>query len=359
MYRADHFLSTAVGVVLILTLSMKPGVAKELIEGEPALRLAAGCPGTFTDGQPDPPDINVTSCHTTIVDCRPDEPSVDCGKRALMAGDWERAVQSFDQASDSCEADYGKFLGRLFRLYANFNNRFFAKDAEGRLYNQTHVTSDLNPPFTPEGMIYQQQYSCLADRHFLAGDSLIDRSLERIWENTCRLGGIGGGALPIRWVQGRCEAPLLDTVMTGIWDRVDAVLLYLHLFGSPGETKRFKNIVRKSSHVPCEDLACQPFFIDDQEVPRLPADSEWLLNFLRRASSEIFDPERDPQAVFYWSDIDGDGKVSPSDRVLARWYDPIGGQPTLALEDTSVAALWTTARLHRLTTLAHDGCRSI
>jgi hypothetical protein len=306
-----------------------------------SLTLARGCPKGFTDGNPDPADIDVSSCHTTLLTCAPDESALDCGKRALMAGDWELAVQTFTDAPSSCETQYGQFLARLFRLYANFNNQFFSRDSEGTLYNQIHRTVDLNIPLTDKGRLYQQHYSCLADQHFLAGDSLIDALLEQIWANDCRLHGLAGGPLPIRWVQGRCEAPLLDTVMVGVWDRVDAVLTYQYLFGSPTETKRFRHLLRRSNDGPCDGVACQPLFVDDQEVSRLPADSEWLLNYIHKASNELFNPQRDPQAVYYWRDADGNGHISPLDQVLVRWCDATTGQPTLELDNVTVAGQWT------------------
>jgi hypothetical protein len=304
-------------------------------------RLAHGCPGELTDGLPDPPDIDVTSCHTVLLDCGPAESPLDCGKRALMAGDWELAVQSFDQAADSCEADYGRFLSRLLRLYANFNNRFFTLDTDGKPFNQVHTPFQLHQPFTPAGKIYQQHYSCLANAHFHLSDSLIDLYLERLWSNQCRLAGIGGGPLPIRWVQGHCQAPLFDTVMIGVWDRVDAVLLYQHAYGSPAETKRYHRLFRGSNPRDCTDIACQPLAIDGQAVVRLPADSEWLLNFIHQASTELFNPQRDSQAVFVWTDADGNGAASPSDRVQVRWCDLANDHPTLPLADASVAAQWT------------------
>jgi hypothetical protein len=49
--------------------------------------------------------------------------------------------------------------------------------------------------------------------------------------------------LPIRWGQGKCAAPLFDGVFHGVWDWVDAVLMYLHADGSPAEAKRFVRII--------------------------------------------------------------------------------------------------------------------
>jgi hypothetical protein len=225
-------------------------------------------------------------------------------------------------------------------LYANFNNQFFATDSDGKFDNQIHMTRDLNSPFTAKGLVYQQQYSCLADQHFLLADSLIDALLDHIWADDCHLEGLTGGPLPIRWMQGRCEAPLLDTVMVGVWDRVDAVLIYQHLFGSPAETKRFRGFLKRSNAEPGDAVARQPLIIDGQEVVRLPADAEWFLNHIHRASNQLFNVQRGPQAVFFWSDDDQDGQVSRSDRVLARWCDAATGQPTLDLQDATLAAQW-------------------
>ena len=93
------------------------------------LQLARNCPVSFLDGLPDVPDINTRSCHTTPVTCEAEEPPLNCGKRALMAQDWETALRAFERAALSHgegfgEAIYGRYLARIFRVYADFNNLF-------------------------------------------------------------------------------------------------------------------------------------------------------------------------------------------------------------------------------------------
>lgn len=309
--------------------------------------LARGCPEEYRDGNPQPPDLNVRSCHTQLVECSEGESAKDCGKRALMAGDWERAVQAFDAAPDSCEAYYGRYLSRLFRLYAHYNNLFFSDILE-KDYNKNHLTRDLNVLINPEASLYFKHYACLANESFnesdLSASSLIDRYLELVWEKGCELRGppnVEEGWLPIRWIQGRCEAPLVDTVFVGRWDRVDAVLMYQWLFGSPAETKRFINFLSGSSTEPCDDVVCQPLILGGIGIARLPADSEWLLKFVRKSSQELFHPERSKWGVFYWEDRNHNGKADLSDAVLARLCNPVTGLPTLELKDATVGATWT------------------
>lgn len=309
--------------------------------------LAPGCPQEYTDGAQQPPDINIRSCHTQLIECLAGESAIDCGKRALMAGDWERAVEMFESAGNSCEAVYGRFLARLFRLYANYNNLFFSDILE-KDYNKNHLTRDLNVPINPEAYHYYRHYACLANEFYsengLTDNSLIDHYLEVIWEKKCELRGPSGikdGLLPIRWIQGRCEAPLVDTVFVGRWDRVDAVLIYQWLMGSPAETKRFINVISPSNNEECDDPICEPLIIDGKEIARPPADSEWFLKFVRVSSLEFFNPDRSRWGVFYWNDNNKNNKIDKSDAVLARLCNPVTGDPTLELENATAGALWT------------------
>lgn len=323
--------------------------------------LARNCPDLYRDGLSQPPDMNVRSCHTRFSQCQDDESPLNCGKRALMAGDWEQAVRAFAAAGNSCEAIYGSYLSRLFRLYANYNNLFFSDILE-KNYNKNHLTRDLNVPLNPEADHYYSHYSCLANEVYKENDfstkSLIDEYLERIWEKECELRGppeIKDGLLPIRWIQGRCDSPLFDTVFVGRWDRVDAVLIYQWLMGSPAETKRFRNFLAPSNTEPCNDPICQPLILGGVEIARLPKDSEWFLKFVRNSSQELFNPHRSRWGVFYWEDRNDNRRIDPADGVLARLCDPKTGNPTLNLEKASVAALWT----YRKATVDRPGQRRI
>src|SRR5687768_4950133 len=51
--------------------------ADDGIERAGGLKLAWGCPAAFTDGDPNPPDIDILSCHTEPVTCRQEESLVD------------------------------------------------------------------------------------------------------------------------------------------------------------------------------------------------------------------------------------------------------------------------------------------
>ncbi len=329
------------------------------------LKLAVGCPAEFTDGHPQPPDINPRSCHTVQVRCQRGESAVNCGKRALMAGDWETAVGAFDLApDDSGEAIYGRYLARLFRLYADFNNMFFG-DVFGEGFNQVSLTRDLNTPLNNPGRVYIGHYVCLANTDYFPGPnpylrqqwsieygtSLIDKYLDQIILGKHTLRGVDGGPLPIRWVQGKCHAPLYDAIFQGVWDWVDAVLLYQHLFGSPAETKRFDIglIFSESSRTPCQGELCGPYSKDDLHgrpvpVPRLSDDAEWFLDRLFRASQALFDPERvvpGEEPVFYWRDTNGNGTVDASDGFTVQLYKTDTMEPLLALEDATLGAQWT------------------
>jgi hypothetical protein len=169
------------------------------IGGEPAqdlglaitnsLQVARNCPASFLDGVPDVPDINIRSCHTTPVTCEAEELPLNCGKRALMAQDWETALKAFERAAlahgdDLGEAIYGRYLARLFRVYADFNNLFF-EDAFGAGFNQTHLTRDLHDPGSSQGRAALGHVACLAKPVYRYGDlffntSLIDIDLQRI-----------------------------------------------------------------------------------------------------------------------------------------------------------------------------------
>jgi hypothetical protein len=336
-------------------------------DGSRGLKLALGCPAEFTDGNPHPPDINVLSCHTEPITCQEGEALVDCGKRALMAGDWETAIRVFERAPDSGEAIYGRYLARLFRLYAAYNNDFFG-DVFGEDYNQLSLTRDLNTPLNSQGRVYIGHYVCLANRLYFPGitqyqreqlsiehgTSFIDKYLAQIVDGQYTLTGLEGGPLAIRWTQGKCSALLYDAVYQGIWDWVDAVLIYQSLFGSPAETKRWDIGLLKgeSNTAPCPtgDEVCGPYSkpsLDDQEqipVPRLSNDGEWFLSFLLKASQRLFEPGRvlpGREPVFIWRDTNANQTVDASDGFAVQLYKTGTADPILALEQATLGAQWT------------------
>jgi hypothetical protein len=122
----------------------------------------------FTDGDPSLPDIDIRACHTQTVACQESEGSLRCGKRALIAGDWETALRAFSRtalpgSAEFGEAIYGRYLARLFRLYANWNN-MFCNGLIHNGFNKKALTRDLNNLEFPWGRIYQQQYTCLVNQ---------------------------------------------------------------------------------------------------------------------------------------------------------------------------------------------------
>jgi hypothetical protein len=275
-----------------------------------------------------------------------------------MAQDWETALKAFERAAlahgdDFGEAIYGRYLARLFRVYADFNNLFF-EDAFGAGFNQTHLTRDLHDPASTQGRVTLGHVACLAKPVYRYGNlffntSLIDIDLQRIVDGRYSLRGIEESALPIRWGQGKCAAPLFDGVFRGVWDWVDAVIMYLHAYGSPAEAKRFVRIFGPRdapSKTPCppDDELCGPYVKDGEEVARVPRDAEFLLNLVFQAGQGVFDPNRfvpGQEPIFFWRDTNGNGQPDASDGFTAQLYQAITGEPVLDLQNATLGAQWT------------------
>ncbi len=337
----------------------KGDVGEDLsLVGPRPLNLAPSCPAVYTDGNPRPADINIRSCHTQLITCQRGESPIRCGKRALMSGDWETALEAFDRAASRLEEDfgeaiYGRYLARLFRLYADYNNMFFG-DAFGEGFNQTHLTRDLHDWTLPQGYVFMGHHACLANEvyippNLLFSKSHIDIDLQLIVQGHYHLSGLEGGALPIRWVQGNCEAPIFDVEFRGNWDFVDAVLMYVWLYGSPAEAERFLGILGPAdapSRTPClpDDQVCKPLVKDGQPIPRLPRDAERLAKFYFPAHQAFFNLNRFPpgqEPIFFVHDVDGDGSIDGKDGITVNIFKTGTDVPVLAIENTTLAAQWT------------------
>ncbi len=190
--------------------------------------LAEGCPTTLYDGKTsfDGPaqltDVATKSCHTELISCGLQEKPLACGRRALMRADYNQAIRQFRQVdvkeadgldSNECAAVYGEYLAVLWRLGANWNNRFFSNppyDAPGfdRAYHHKHMMRDINNPTSASDRPtneYFRQFSCLNQRTYqtasptvapksFARDTLLDELLATIWRHD-------------HWAQGAEGAP--------------------------------------------------------------------------------------------------------------------------------------------------------
>jgi hypothetical protein len=279
------------------------------------------------------------------VECLETEEPLDCAKRALMAGDWDQALEIFLNADNNCEAIYGRYLARMMMIYTDYCNLIFS-DFIDLDYNRHHLLRDLVEIGKPGFVFGHHHFSCLARASFWESPktpTLVERDLELIWENQCTLAAPDGGPLPIRLVIGFCEDPLIDMIALGIWDPVDAVAVYQLPYGAPPLSVRFQNIFDFSScDSACkpEDVVCEPMEIDGKNYPRLPADSERFLSYVYKASLQLFEPSRSQTGVVIWDDADGNCQASPMDRVYLRFCDTLSGEPIFNLTDVNVAATW-------------------
>ncbi|MBI4208295.1 MAG: PD40 domain-containing protein [Deltaproteobacteria bacterium] len=329
-------------------------------EGEPTASrprtVANACPEKFMDGEDEEAvDLYVQSCHSVLVECATDENALSCGKRALESGDWETALEQFStgeaEGINLCEATYGRFLARLFRLYADANHLFFDDVIELNLNRHKRLRA-LYMPTSPLGATFHKHFDCLNRDQFWERTSqptLIEQDLQEIWANDCTLADLQGEPLPIRWVQGKCEAPLSDAVYAGVWDKVDAALIYQFGPGNPPVTIRatVANLYSgpNEGDCPSDTGICDPLFVIDPEgssyeIPRLPKDAEEFLALNDLTLRTLDDPDRNPNTVFAYEDTDQDGSGSLGDKAIIRACDPTTGKSVYDFSNVTVGAQW-------------------
>ncbi len=316
---------------------------------------AKSCPKDFLGKKEDAPDINIQACHAVAVKCGDAETALDCGKRALEQGDWETALEQFSTpeaiGSNSCESTYGRYLARLFRNYTNFNHLFFDDVIEPHFNNHKALRA-LYIPLTAWGHTYHSHFDCLNRDSYLEATSQqteFEKDLEYIWANDCTLRASDGGPLPIPYTEGKCEAPLLDFVLAGVWDKADAFYASYMAPGSPYVTLRSTvvNLYRDSNAEPCllSSGVCDPLLVQSPdgsslEVPRLPSDVENFLELNFQSLKQMDDPHRNPNAVFYYKDSDDDGKQSLGDEAFMRACDLSTGESVVDYSNTTAGSLW-------------------
>jgi hypothetical protein len=271
-------------------------------------------------------DMSCSEEPSNPVTCFEGESSLECGQRALEAGDWNQALLVFAEMEDACDAYFGRFLALVMDLYHFHNNvELYFDDSHGPIQNAGEATE------------LETHAAYLAEA--IESDKDIRTNLALIQKHECEFKKASGeGDLRVQYNIGPCWGRLAEGFLVGDWDDADAFFIYSNLVPPNPPLNRRSVLILKE----CDPKQCLCQAQNPLGIPAPPCDAQEYGTQLGEAMLSF--GEREPGAanhVFRWNDENDSGDLDGSDTFDIRYLDATTAESIFVSGGITIRPSWT------------------